>query len=116
IRIGPFIEYPISTKWSASLSGGLDLAVVDGSFDFLETLVLPGSEQLTRSGSSSRTEVLVGVYVAGRVSYAIDESWRVFGGAEYRNVGTFNHSVNGSGFRLDLGGTVLATVGVGYSF
>jgi len=115
-RIGPFLEYQLTRQISLSLSGGLGFAFVDSSFAFQESLSLPGAGLLSSSGSSSKSEMLVGGYAAANVSYAVAEAWRLFAGAQYRNMGGFDQSVNGTAVHLDFSNAIYATVGVGYSF
>lgn len=115
-RVGPYVDFDLSPRISLTLSGGLSLAMIDSSFSFQETLGLPGGAVLTNSGSANKSDMLIGGYAAASVSYSVADAWRLFFGAQYRNLGSFDQSVNGAQVHLDFANALYAAVGVGYSF
>jgi hypothetical protein len=115
-RFGPYLEYKLTRDVGISLSGGIGLALVDSTFAFSENLTLPGAGTLANGGSGSHSEMLVGGYAAANVSYAVSEAWLVFAGAQFRNLGAFNQTVNGAEVEIDFGSVIYAAFGVGYSF
>lgn len=86
-----------------TLSGGLGLAWVDSTFAFNETLQLPGGGQLVNSGSGTESDLLVGGYAAANVSYLVTDAWRLFLGAQYRNLGSFHQTVKARRWKWTLG-------------
>jgi hypothetical protein len=117
-RFGPYLEVPLTDRCAFSIAGGLALVEVSSDFRFRETVTVSGNmiEPQFSSGSGSRDGLLVGGYVAGSVSYALNGAWTVFAGAQYQNVGTYTHRENGRKAVLDLGESVFVTAGVGFSF
>ncbi len=115
-RVGPYVEFEFARRFGITLSGGLGLAWVDSTFSFSETLQLPGAGQLVSSGSDSQSDMLIGGYVAANLYYAFTDAWRLFAGAQYRNLGTFNQSVGGAEVEVDFGSAFYTAMGVSYSF
>lgn len=115
-RVGPYVEYQLTKQIGLTLSGGVSFALVDSSFSFEETLGLPGGTVLTNSGSGRKSDMLVGGYAAAGISYAFANAWRLFAGAQYRNLGAFDQTVNGAQVHLDFSEAIYAAVGLGYSF
>ncbi len=116
LRLGPYFQFPISEKFSVDLSGGLALASVNTKFKFNETVTTPTTGSFLHSGSGSHSDLLVGGYAAGTVSYAFSKAWSASLGAQYQLLGRSSHKVGGKEAQLDLGNSVFVTVGVGYSF
>ncbi len=116
LRVGPYLDLPISTKLSAGLSGGLALAYLNSKFTFSETVTIPGVGSVPRSGSNSHTELLVGGYAAGTLAYSFSKAWSASVGAQYQILGRSSQTVNGKIAELDLRNSIFVTVGIGYSF
>ncbi len=116
LRIGPYAEYNITDQFTVGLGAGLALAHVNSSFNIQESLSLPGGGLLTSSGSSTENSTLVGGYVSANLAYTFNDAWRVFGGAQYRNLGTFEQTVKEATVTVDFRNAIYALVGVGYSF
>lgn len=115
-RVGPYLEIQLARRVGLTLSGGLGLAWVDSTFAYNETLQLPGAGQLVNAGSGSQSDLLVGAYASANVSYAVADAWRLFAGVQYRNLGSFNQSVNGAEVEIDFGNALYTALGVSYSF
>src|SRR5262249_35500105 len=88
-RLGPYIEAPLGDKFAVSLSAGLAFAIVDSGFHFKETVNIPGVGTEVHSGSGSHSDLLAGYYVSAGFSYAINESWGLFAGVQYQDVGLY---------------------------
>ncbi len=116
LRLGPYLEMPVSQRVGFSLSSGLVLAEVNSRFKFDETVNITGLAPIARRGSGSHDDLLVGAYVSGDFSYAFNKSWSAFAGAQYQYLGRFSQHVSGKEARLDLTTPVFVTVGFGYSF
>jgi len=115
-RVGPYVEFQLARRVGLTLSGGLGFAWVDSTFAFNETLQLPGAGQLVNTGRGTESDLLVGGYAAANVSYAVSDAWRLFLGAQYRNMGSFNQTVNGAEVEVDFGNAFYTALGVSYSF
>jgi hypothetical protein len=118
IRLGPYIEFPFGRdeKFAFALNGGLNLVIGDLNFKYTETVDIQGAGSQSRSATGSQTDFLVGGYVGGQLSYTIDQNWGVFAGAQYQTAGRAFNNSGGKQAVLDVGETVVVTVGVSYSF
>jgi hypothetical protein len=116
IRLGPYIEVPINDKFAVFFNGGLNLAIGDTEFSFRETVAYTDGTRAVRSGSGSNLDVLVGGYVGGGLSYAINEKWGVFTGAQFQTAGRSFNNAGGKESVLDMGKTIVVTVGVSRSW
>ena len=116
IRLGPYVEFPLTEKVALFVNAGLNLAIGDSTFTYTETVAYNGATRAMRSASGSQLDVLVGGYAGGGFSYAFNEKWGVFAGAQFQTAGrSFNHQ-GGKESVLDMGQTVVVTVGVSRSW
>jgi hypothetical protein len=122
LRLGPYLEYPLSKRWTASLSAGLSVLYVHSRFQFDQTVSLDPAITLVTlppahsSGSSSTDEFLVGGYVEGTIGYSLTEHWRLLAGAQFQGTGDFAQFQMNKESVLKLGTAVYAIFGISYSF
>lgn len=116
LRVGPYAEYSFTDRFSAGIGAGLAVAFVNSTFSYEESLALPGGDLLSRSGNGTESDTLIGPYVSANLAYTVGDAWQVFGGAQFRSLGTFEQSVNGASVKVDFGNAVYAIFGVGFSF
>jgi hypothetical protein len=126
-RFGPYLEIPISEKFSAILSGGLTLGFGDTHFKFRETVSItdplfagelgqPLGATVSRSGSGSQTDFLLGGYVGASLSYALTERVSLLVGAQFQAAGEAVNNTKGKQAILDLGQSIIVSLGANYSF
>jgi hypothetical protein len=115
-RVGPYFEYPLGHGFAAFANAGLNLVIGDMDFTYTETVSYNGSVRATRQDSGSETDFLVGAYVGAGFSYAIDEQWGVFAGAQFQTAGKSVTQEGGKEAVLDMSQGIVVTVGVSYSF
>jgi len=115
LRIGPYIELPLSPKWTVGLNGGLALVMVESNFRFNET-VSYSNTSLIQSGSKSDTDLLPGGYIEGNIAYQLNKSVSLQAGVQFQDVGDFTQKVNGKKATLHLTSGLLFTLGANYSF
>lgn len=130
VRLGPYLDIPMSKRWMFTLSGGLALAEVFDDFSFDETVTIDPSVTLVQlpaqrhQGSGSKSDPLVGGYIGGTFSYAFNDRFRLFAGAQFQSTGDFSHSESGNPrFQpakqtavIDLSEAVFVTLGATFSF
>lgn len=116
IRLGPYVQCAFGDKVSGYLGGGLALVCVASDFRFTETATFRGRTYADRAGSGSNSDWLVGGYVAGSMSYRLNEAWQLLAGAQFQSTGTYKHTVKGKQAWMDLEQAFFVTVGVSYSF
>jgi hypothetical protein len=122
LRLGPYFELPISRKFSVMLDGGLTLGYAQSTFSFEETVLI--SDPLyginlnsgARYGSGSQTDFLVGGYAGANLGYAISERVRLVAGAMFQSTGRTFNDREGKSSVLDLGRSVIFSIGATYSF
>jgi YD repeat-containing protein len=115
-RLGPYAEYPLSQNIDLWFSGGLAVAVVDGSASWKETASIAGGGTMVGSGGGSDLGLLGGGYLSAQVSWQLSEHWSAAGGVQYQCLGTYEHNFGGQAMQLDLSKSVFITIGLGYSF
>jgi hypothetical protein len=113
-RLGPYLEFPLTGKLSLFINGGLNVAVGATEFSFAETVSYDGGPRAVRSGSGSQTDVLWGGYAGGGLAYAVNEQWGVFAGAQFQTAGRALNTQGGKEAVLDMGRTIVVTLGVSY--
>jgi len=115
-RFGPYVEIPLSKSITFTLSGGFALVYVNSEFSYDETVTIPGVGSVEHHASGSGSDWLPGAYVAGNFSVALSESWSLFAGAQFEDVGHYTQTLKGQQATLDLSRSIFVTVGVSYSF
>jgi hypothetical protein len=121
-RFGPYIDFPLNNRFTVSLSGGLLLQEIHSDFSFDETVTINPAVTLVgvpgekHHGSGSDSDLLVGGYASGKISYAISDRFVLFSGAQFRTSGDYSQTVSGKTAKLDLSQAVLVTLGLSYSF
>jgi hypothetical protein len=122
LRFGPYVEVPLSEKFSVIFSGGLALALGQTEFNFREDVSItdPAYVNVTlpqpRSGSGSETDLLVGGYAGASLSYALTRELSVVAGAQFQADGRAMNNQGGKQAVLDLGSSVIVSIGAAYSF
>ena len=115
-RLGPYVEFPLTEKLSLFVNGGLNIAVSATDFSFTETVTFDNATRAVRTDAGSQADVLVGGYAGGGLSYALTDRWGVLAGAQLQTAGRSINEQGGKQSVLNMGETVVVTVGVSYSF
>ena len=127
IKLGPQVEWRPSpaSRWGLTLNAGLAAAIVNSEFTFSESVTIPSmgpglqpgvSATQTRAGSGSTAEVLLGGYAGLSASYKFTDRLSLIGAGQYQNLGTFSQTVAGKKAEIELGNTILLSLGLRYSF
>jgi hypothetical protein len=116
-RLGPYLEMPLSKRWSLHLSGGLAVGLLDGDASWRETLSVPGGTgSKTLHGGGSDTQLLWGYYVGLSAAYQISQHWGLEAGVQFQDLGVYDHNFGGRSVELDLSKSVFLHAGLSYSF
>jgi hypothetical protein len=117
LHLGPYIEMPISGKWSAVVSAGLSLGLMDGQLHFNELVANPTTGTTRRErGHVDDADVLVGGFLNATLNYALNEKWSVFAGGQFQSMSSYEAEGKGRKVTLDLTINPYAVAGVSYSF
>ena len=116
LRLGPYAEIPLNDRFSLLFSGGLYLVVSDTQFSFREAVTIDGVGTQTRAGSGSQLDFLVGGYAGGNLEYALTKQVNLFAGIQLQSAGRAVNQARGKEAILDLGESIVVSIGAGYSF
>ncbi len=114
-RLGPYVDFPMSEKWSLHLSGGLALGLLDDNDNWAESLNT-GTGTLSAGGQGTDFKMLWGYYISLDAAYQFNKRWGVEGGVQFQDLGQYSHSFSGRTVSLDLSQSLFVQVGVSYSF
>ena len=115
-HVGPYVELPVLDHIDLSLSAGLATAAVYGSGNWNETVTLGGSGPVSSSGSGQNVDMVYGGYANAGLSWQFSKRWSLEAGAQYQNLGFYNHTFGGRGIELDLHHYIVVSLGVGCRF
>lgn len=110
-RLGPYLEVPLGARVNLSFSGGLAGGLLFDNVAWTQT-----SGNSTLSGHGDDFAVLWGGYVSAVASCRISEHWGLVGGAQYQNLGRYQHTFGGRQVELNLRGSIFLTVGLSCQF
>lgn len=116
IRLGPFVEWNLTSKLSVAGSLGITVAPTYVDYDFSESVSVAGGDTYTASGHSSKSKLLYGPYLGGMIRYDFSKHWGVYVGAQFQNLRDLKQSIGSRTARLDQGATVYGTVGASWRF
>jgi hypothetical protein len=115
-RLGPCFELPLSDRFSLTASAGLAVAIPFTSVSWNETVTVNGAAATRVSGSGTGNTALAGFYAGANLVWQFAEKWSAVAGAQFQDVGTYDHDYGGRSVKLDMRQSVFVTVGLGYSF
>jgi hypothetical protein len=116
LRLGPFLEVPLSRKFVSQFGLGLSLIYADTDYSYRETATFADGTSFTDSASDSASDLLVGGYLQGQLGYAINPSWSVLAVLRIETASGLTVEAGQREAELELGATFHALLGVGYSF
>jgi hypothetical protein len=116
-RLGPYVEMPLSKRWSLHASAGLAMGLMDAEAHWRETITLPAGGGTTRkAGGGDDFDVLGGYYLGLDAAYQFDENWALQVGVQFQDMGNYTHNFDGRAVELNLRHSLFIQVGVSYSF
>jgi hypothetical protein len=115
IRLGPFAEWKLDSKFKLAASVGLTLAPASIAYDFSETSPSGGGTTTTH-GHSSKLGLLYGAYVGCTLRYDFTRHFGAYIGGQFQSLSSLDQTSGTHTARLDPGATVYGTIGVAYSF
>jgi hypothetical protein len=115
-RLGPYLEFYLDDDVSVTVSGGFAVGLLDNSVSWNETIAFTGGGTRSDVGRGSDQEFLWGGYLAANLYWRLSEKWTAAVGAQYQNLGTYEHTFATRRVELDLSNSIFFTVGLGYNF
>jgi hypothetical protein len=116
LRLGPYVDIPLASRWTFTLSGGFAAAWLNSEFHYQDTATPTGGVPLVTTGSNEHKDWAIGGFAAGNISFAMTESLHLFGGVQYQSLSDFSQKAGGKRAELDLSNSIFVTVGCGFSF
>lgn len=110
-RIGPYLDYALTSKVSLGLSVGVAAGLLDASVTWSDQAGFT-----SYSGSGNDLGVLMGFYAGATTSWRFAERWSLQGGLQYENLGTYEQDFGGRTLQVDLNNAFYAAVGIGWCF
>lgn len=118
LKLGPFIEFPITRRLQFNLSGGGVVLAAISDFSYAETVSVTGlsTDALAQSDSHSETEFVGGAYAEASFSYAITEFLSVYLGGQYQYIGDVTFGAQGKEATVDFSNALDMVFGLRTSF
>jgi hypothetical protein len=118
LHLGPYVEIPFGKQeeFTLSLAGGLAVGLLAANESWHQAVSIPGNGNSAFNGSGSDFTVLWGWYAGGNVAYQFSEHWSVAAGAQFQDLGNYDHGFSGRQVNLDLSRSVLILAGLSYNF
>lgn len=117
-RLGPYIEAPLTGRFSLEFGAGLAAVHVDADFSYEEgfTTTGTGTAPVTRKDKESRSEWLMGFYANARLQYWLNDAVALYLGAEFQSLEDFNVNALNKNATVNFDETVGVSLGILYSF
>lgn len=114
-RLGPYVKWPLTRQLSVLASGGLAAGLLAGSASWTETLTRVGTTTTTAGGGDDLAP-LWGEFARLALIWRFNNCWEAEAGAQYQNLGVYDHDYGGRIVELDLRRSVFLEAGIGVSF
>lgn len=122
IKFGPWVELPLSDRWTVGLGVGYCTVYGQADLRFTESTTFTGNPAAfgvatqNLSVSASREDWRPGAYARALVDFAITPNWSVFAGGDIQSNSDLNFSSQGRGASIQLGSVFGAMAGVQFKF
>ena len=114
-RIGPVLDFSINDQLSVGFSAGLALGALIADASWNETILF-GKSSVASAGGGSDSDLLLGWYAGGSISWSFAEHWSAQAGVQFQDLGKYSHNFGGRTVELDLSKSLFVTIGASYSF
>jgi hypothetical protein len=118
LHLCPYVEIPFGKQeqFTLSLAGGLAVGLLEANESWYQAVSIPGFSKTAFNGNGSDLTVLWGWYVGANAAYQLSEYWSVAAGAQFQELGNYDHGFSGRQVNLDLSRSVLILAGLSYNF
>lgn len=122
LKFGPWVELPLSDRWTVGLGAGYCTVYGQADLRFTETTTFTGdpadfgAAAQNLSVKASRDDWRPGFYARGLVDFALTPNWSVFVGGDIQSNSDLQFSSQGRGARIQLGSVFGAMAGVQFKF
>ena len=116
VKLGPYLEIPLTQRLAFNLSGGFALLFADGDFLVQQTVTIPGRGTATSRITKSDLAALPGGYVAGSLSWAVCDTVNLFTALQYQNAGRYSHNAGDKRAEIDFRNSLFLSFGFSHPF
>ena len=116
LRLGPYLDVPISKRLLLTFSAGVALTYVDGDYKVTETYTMPSGANVSVSGHASSFSPVWGGFVGAQLSLKLSNHLSVFTGLLYQGAETYELQAGDKAAEIDLSGALYWSSGLSYSF
>jgi hypothetical protein len=117
LRIGPYLEFPLTESVAFSLSAGLAGGYIDTRFSYRDSLSDgAGGVLASDEGSRSKNGFLAGAYVEGMFTVAVGQGMSLFAGAQWQYLNSWTVRAGEQEVKLDFSKSVFVSAGVSFEF
>jgi len=115
-RLGPTVFWRFHRRWA--LNGGVGPAsgLVNGGYDFTETFLFEDGTTAANSGRDHQTVVVFGGYASASVLFRVVANADLYFSAQFLSLGDIQYGGSGRRATLDLGRTVITSIGINWPF
>lgn len=92
-RAGPVLQWPITEKFSATLSAGAVVVYAGSSYEVTQTFTPETGDQLSLFIDDTSSFIMPGFYVDANLQYAFTDTAGLYLGAVYQNSGDYEQKV-----------------------
>lgn len=115
IRLGPYVDTPLTDSLWLEAGAGLAALYVDGEFSYSDSYSFAG-ETFDSAGGGDQTELLFGGYIGATLTWQLDEQLGIYGGANWIAVEPFEAKANTRFAELDFSKGLVFRFGISYWF
>jgi hypothetical protein len=118
LKLGPFLEVPISKRFTGKLGVGVAALAVQSDFAVQQQVRVPGipDSSLFWESSTSQTDFVIGAYGEATVIYSINEFLSVYAGAQYQFLNDVTVETGGTQATIQFDKSFELVVGLSTSF
>lgn len=113
---GPYLQIPVSERFSVSLEAGANVAIAHGVYEFDSTTTITDLGTQTSSGDESRTVILPGIYAGFSAMWKLSDTFGLQASARYQYLDQLSVNAGGSEAALSFDGAAVLSIGGVWSF
>lgn len=113
---GPYIELPLSKRFSLTAEAGINFAVTHGEYEFESSTTIVGVGTQASSGDDDTTKILPGAYAGAGMMWHLTDYFSLQGSARYQYMDRFSVKANDSEASLTFDGAFVISVGGVFRF
>jgi hypothetical protein len=115
LRLGPHFHWDLTRAWSLEAMGGFALGLVDGKYNYTESLST-GTGGNSTSGSINQTSWLYGGYAGVLTQIHVEKNAYFYGSAQFMTLGNVEFSSDGRQAELQLDQGIYFSAGFTWLF